>query len=90
MTSTSNGLIDPWSSGGVMENQSRTVIAIVIEGGAHHLDLRSSNRDDPESVVAARDLEKRIIKGWIHGYNAIHFPNITEPVYMRDSRAISL
>lgn len=61
----SNGNLDPWSSGGVLHSLSDTLIAIVIEGGAHHLDLRASNPRDPPAVIKAREQEKSIIAGWL-------------------------
>lgn len=64
----SNGLLDPWSSGGVMWNVSETVVSVIIPEGAHHLDLRSSHPDDPQSVIDARLEEKRHIKNWIDSY----------------------
>lgn len=61
----SNGDLDPWSAGGVLETISDSLIAIYMEGAAHHLDLRSSNPADPESVVRARVLEKKYITKWL-------------------------
>ena len=61
----SNGQLDPWRAGGVTSNLSETLVAIVIEEAAHHLDLRSSNPGDPNSVIQAREQEKQIIKNWI-------------------------
>lgn len=63
----SNGELDPWSGGGVLENLSDSLIAIVIEEAAHHLDLRSSNPADPQSVIDARESEKSYIRQWISG-----------------------
>ncbi|KAH3842718.1 hypothetical protein DPMN_116222 [Dreissena polymorpha] len=61
----SNGLLDPWSSGGVLESPALTLIPIVIPDGAHHLDLRASNPLDTAAVVAARIQEKNLIKMWL-------------------------
>ncbi|XP_042232640.1 lysosomal Pro-X carboxypeptidase-like [Homarus americanus] len=66
----SNGLLDPWSTGGVMWNVSDSVVSIIIPEGAHHLDLRSSNPDDPQSVIDARILEKKYISTWIESYKS--------------------
>jgi len=40
-------------------------VAIIVEDGAHHLDLRSSNTLDPESVRVARYKEINEIIKWI-------------------------
>ncbi|RZC42264.1 lysosomal Pro-X carboxypeptidase, partial [Asbolus verrucosus] len=64
----SNGLSDPWSSGGVLANISSTVFAVIIPEGAHHLDLRGENKDDPQSVIDARRFHTQNIKTWITEY----------------------
>ncbi|XP_077984303.1 lysosomal Pro-X carboxypeptidase-like [Glandiceps talaboti] len=61
----SNGNLDPWSAGGVLESLSESLVAIVIKDGAHHLDLRASDKDDPQSVLDARKQEKEHIQSWI-------------------------
>lgn len=60
----SNGLYDPWSSGGVLKS-SKNVTAVIIDGGAHHLDLMFSNPQDPLSVKEARRAELAHVKAWI-------------------------
>lgn len=61
----SNGLLDPWSTGGVLWNVSDTVVSVIIPEGAHHLDLRAANPNDPPSVLEARRIEKEHIARWI-------------------------
>ena len=46
-----NGDLDPWIAGGVTSSKSKTVDTIIIEGGAHHLDLRFAQEDDIPAVV---------------------------------------
>lgn len=64
----SNGLLDPWSGGGVLRNSNDRVKIMIIPEGAHHLDLRSSNKADPASVIDARLFELNYIQEWIQSY----------------------
>lgn len=61
----SNGLLDPWSGGGVLQSPNDKIYVIIIPEGAHHVDLRQSNPLDPPSVRDARQKEAAIIKEWI-------------------------
>ncbi|XP_031503638.1 uncharacterized protein LOC116266541 [Nymphaea colorata] len=63
-----NGLLDPWSGGGVLQNVSDSIISLVTEEGAHHLDLRAATDQDPEWLVDQRESEVEIIRGWISDY----------------------
>ncbi|XP_078692104.1 lysosomal Pro-X carboxypeptidase-like [Branchiostoma floridae x Branchiostoma belcheri] len=45
----SNGDLDPWSAGCVLKSLSDSLVAIVMEDAAHHLDLRPSDPADPSS-----------------------------------------
>ena len=70
-TYCSNGLLDPWSAGGVKTRLSESLVAILIPDGAHHLDLRGSNPSDPPSVLEARQKEKAIVQSWIEKYRGV-------------------
>ncbi|KAH8282704.1 hypothetical protein KR054_009227, partial [Drosophila jambulina] len=61
----SNGLLDPWSGGGVLQAPNDKVFVIILPEGAHHLDLRHSDPADPPSVRDARLKEAAIIAQWI-------------------------
>ena len=63
-----NGELDPWSAAGVTEDDvdaARDLVSIRMRGAAHHLDLRSPNAADPADVVAARNLQRRMLRKWI-------------------------
>jgi lysosomal Pro-X carboxypeptidase len=68
----SNGDLDPWSSGGVTQNitGNPSIIVLLINGGAHHLDLRGSNPADPPSVIEARLVEAAAMRRWANEYYA--------------------
>ena len=61
----SNGLLDPWSGTGVLEDVSESVVALTLKEGAHHLDLMFSTPDDPEELKEIRKMELMYIAQWI-------------------------
>ncbi|GLC44866.1 hypothetical protein PLESTM_001655800 [Pleodorina starrii] len=61
----SNGLLDPWHGGGVLEDISDSMPAVIIPEGAHHLDLMFSHPDDPLSVIEVRKFQRDAIRDWI-------------------------
>jgi lysosomal Pro-X carboxypeptidase len=65
----SNGMLDPWSGGSPVEYLSRSLDTEYISMAAHHLDLRSPNALDPESVVKARQHEIDAIQSWLNEFN---------------------
>uniref|UniRef100_A0A5B7BS65 Putative lysosomal Pro-X carboxypeptidase n=1 Tax=Davidia involucrata TaxID=16924 RepID=A0A5B7BS65_DAVIN len=65
----SNGLLDPWSGGSVLEDVSETIIALVTEKGAHHIDLRVATAEDPDWLIEQRASEIKLIEGWINNYH---------------------
>lgn len=69
----SNGELDPWRAGGLNQNVTAdgSGIALYIESGAHHLDLRPPNDEDPATVTVAREIEMANIKKWIAEYQDI-------------------
>ncbi|XP_040990966.1 lysosomal Pro-X carboxypeptidase-like [Juglans microcarpa x Juglans regia] len=64
----SNGLKDPYSSGGVLVNISNSIVAIHTVNGSHCLDMHPANQTDPEWLITQRKAEVNIIKGWITNY----------------------
>ena len=60
-----NGDIDPWSVGGIKVPLNDACPTYILQGAAHHLDLRSPNPADPPSVTSVREDETIAIKLWI-------------------------
>ncbi len=70
-----NGQLDPWRAGGIQitpKGSPSSIIVRTIENGAHHLDLRPSNPDDPMSVITIRHAQKEQMKIWIKEWKDRH------------------
>ncbi|GIZ04930.1 hypothetical protein CEXT_21041, partial [Caerostris extrusa] len=46
----------------VLNDVSDTLVAVIIDGGAHHLDFKYDNPNDPQSAIDARNFEMRTYK----------------------------
>ncbi|KAJ8750407.1 hypothetical protein K2173_014322 [Erythroxylum novogranatense] len=66
----SNGLRDPYSIGGVLEDISNSIVAVYTANGSHCLDILSANETDPEWLITQRKIEVEIIDAWIAQYSA--------------------
>ncbi|XP_022152914.1 lysosomal Pro-X carboxypeptidase-like [Momordica charantia] len=66
----SNGLKDPYSSGGVLHDISESIVAVTTAKGCHCLDILSAEVDDPDWLIIQRKTEMDIIDGWISKYHA--------------------
>ncbi|CAL0324193.1 unnamed protein product [Lupinus luteus] len=64
----SNGLKDPYSSGGVLDNISDNLVALNTVNGSHCLDILAKKESDPKWLVEQRKKEVEIMKGWISQY----------------------
>ncbi|MED6132910.1 hypothetical protein PIB30_023316 [Stylosanthes scabra] len=64
----SNGLRDPYSSGGVLNNISDSLVAVHTVNGSHCLDILGAKETDPNWLVEQRKTEIKIMKGWITQY----------------------
>ena len=64
----SNGLLDPWSGGGCLRTSNEKITIMIIPEGAHHLDLRAANKEDPTSVTEARKIYLGIFKKWLQDF----------------------
>lgn len=67
----SNGLLDPWSGGGVLRSFNADVDVIIIPEGAHHIDLRAEDKLDPASVKQARKIYIKTFKKWIADFASV-------------------
>ncbi|XLR17928.1 hypothetical protein S83_045840 [Arachis hypogaea] len=66
----SNGLKDPYSSGGVLESLSTSLIAITTVNGSHCFDILPAQQSDPKWLINQRHVEINIIASWIAEYQA--------------------
>ena len=64
----SNGLLDPWSGGGVLRTYNQEIKVVIIPEGAHHIDLRADDLVDPASVKETRKFHTKQIKKWIQDF----------------------
>ncbi|XP_057535646.1 uncharacterized protein LOC130813785 [Amaranthus tricolor] len=64
----SNGLTDPYSSAGVLQNLSENIIAVYTKQGSHCMDILAAKEDDPDWLINQREREIKIISGWIKKY----------------------
>ncbi|CAO2819561.1 unnamed protein product [Amaranthus hypochondriacus] len=65
----SNGLRDPYSGVGILEDISKTLIALKTNEGTHCMDLNAIHKDDSKWLRRQRQKELRIFKKWIHQYS---------------------
>ncbi|KAG5897246.1 hypothetical protein JTB14_013150 [Gonioctena quinquepunctata] len=62
----SNGMMDPWSCGGVKTNISSSIWAVSIADGVHHSDLRNADAADTNYVIEARKFHVMAIRKWLN------------------------
>ncbi|CAN4119436.1 unnamed protein product [Withania somnifera] len=66
----SNGLRDPYSSAGVLQDISDNLQAVYTHNGSHCLDILTKKPTDPEWLTMQRNTEVKIIEGWMTKYYA--------------------
>ncbi|CAL5352702.1 unnamed protein product [Camellia sinensis] len=66
----SNGLRDPYSCAGVLQDISESVVAVYTVNGSHCLDILPTDKSDPQWLTDQRNTEVRIIQDWIDQYYA--------------------
>lgn len=78
----SNGVLDPWRSGGVTDFINSNLPYYVIRGGAHHLDLRLPTKEDAGTDVEwVRNQEMEVIRKWIMDYQTTN--NFVPPTFVQ-------
>jgi lysosomal Pro-X carboxypeptidase len=76
----SNGLLDPWSGGGVLRTRNDRIDIRIIPDGAHHIDLRASNLNDPGSVIEVRKSHVATIRKWLREFHKKK--NYVNPIFV--------
>ncbi|GAB2285427.1 hypothetical protein Dimus_019878 [Dionaea muscipula] len=66
----SNGLKDPYSIAGVLEDISDSIVAIYTENGSHCMDILLAKEGDPDWLVSQRKQEVDTIHRWLETYYA--------------------
>ena len=74
-----NGNLDPWQVGGVTTPINDNIYVKLLEGGAHHLDLRSPNEADPADITAVRETVKELTNTWIAKWRLQGGQTVEEP-----------
>lgn len=65
-----NGDLDPWRAGGINYKINNDKIKVyLMEGAAHHLELREPNEADPKDVNTARAGIVDLLTAWIKEWN---------------------
>ena len=64
----SSGQLDPWRAAGIQarpKGAPDSIVVRIIEGAAHHLDLRAAHPADPPAVTAVRKEQRVAIGRWV-------------------------
>lgn len=61
----SNGRLDPWSGGGILNSTAPGITTFLIEDAGHHADLFFPTANDTASMLACRAMELEMIGKWI-------------------------
>ncbi|PHU03769.1 hypothetical protein BC332_29020 [Capsicum chinense] len=64
----SNGLRDPYGSGGILQDISHSLPAVYTRNGSHCLDILTAKPSDAEWLNMQRKTEVEIIEGWMTQY----------------------